>query len=199
MGGDDRSNIVFIAALVELAILVALLGWALGELGDYILAGLIILFPLGYLGERYGIQYVLLTLGIALAVCVAMDVSMIRETNARMQAKAEERITPTVDSFSLQEIGYIYRVETDTSLSERNRDIRWTIRIPGTNETYYCPWEGGYADFADHDGVVLIHRKRDVCNGSLDCPGFIVGLHGPKRGHFASVSAVDVDDVDYPY
>jgi hypothetical protein len=87
MGGDDRSDIVFIAALVELEILVALLGWALGELGDYILAGLIILFPLGYLGEKYGIQYVLaarsrlfVTLGIVLGVCVAIDLSMISST-----------------------------------------------------------------------------------------------------------------------
>jgi hypothetical protein len=116
-----------------------------------------------------------------------------------MHAKAQERIAPTVDSVSVQEIGYIYRVETDTSLSERNRDIRWTIRIPSTSETYYCPWEGGYADFADNDGVVLIHQKRDVCNGSTDCPGFLVGLHGHERGHSASVFAADVDDFDYPY
>lgn len=174
-----------------------------GEVLLAIWVGLAILAGLGWLAGRVGLLQVVrarrglfLTLAIIVAVCAAVDIDIYRQIDVKMAEKAKETLRPTPDPSNVWETGYIYHVRTEMNFSERRREIWWSVKIPATDQTYYCRWQSGYPDFAKNDGVILVHKQDEACASSGDCSGFIVGLHGSQRGHATSVSAVNEQDID---
>jgi hypothetical protein len=131
-----------------------------------------------------------LTVTAIVAACVVAIAAIYRQVQVKAVEKAQQMIRPGVDEGSVAEIGYVRERRRETNLAKRERRIMWWIRIPPTDKTYSCDWDGGYPDFYKDNAVMLIHSTADGNN-----PGFVVGLHGDQRGRSAAVSCVDVDEL----
>jgi hypothetical protein len=68
------------------------------------------------------------------------------------------------------------------------------VHIPASNEGYTCDWLEGASDFPRDEPVLLIHKRDDRDN--VDFSGFILGLHGRRKGQAASVWALNLADLE---
>jgi len=108
-----------------------------------------------------------------------------------VEKQAQIQVRPTIASDHVKDVGYIEYKSVKVALAKREQLIQWRIKIPRTNDSYWCTWESGFTDFEKGEGVLLIHLSPNA--DSDEWGGYIVGLHGDKRGKVAKVWAIDAE------
>lgn len=130
---------------------------------------------------------------IASGVVVFLGWRFYRDVDNNTEERANVRVVPRVDGDSISELGVIFEARDEIKYSDRIHDVKWWVKVPETNKRGACSWDGGFRGFEENDGVIIIH-KRGGPNES-DWSGYIVGMHGKKKGVAAAVWALDVDDI----
>jgi len=106
-----------------------------------------------------------------------------------VEKKAKVHVRPIIAPAHVRDIGYIEYKRVKIDLARREKLIQWQVKVPRTNVSYWCTWECGFTDFEKGEGVLIIHLSE---SSDLDeWGGYIIGLHGHKRGKVAKVWAVD--------
>ena len=112
------------------------------------------------------------------------------KTEHEAKKKADHKVNLTLHSNQVQEIGFIYNVTVTRDLIEHVKNIYWGVRIPSTNKTYSCTWEGGFSEYKENEGVILIHVP-DGGASNIEWDGYIIGINGSHEGKRTRVWAVD--------
>jgi hypothetical protein len=111
-----------------------------------------------------------------------------RDGNRRSAVQVPVHVDSATD---VSEIGYISEWRSEIHFSDKQQWIIWFVKIPATDKLYSCEWEYGFAGFKRDDAVTLI-RLSPTDDGS-SCVGYIVGLHGSKKGRVAQVNVNDTE------
>ena len=139
--------------------------------------------------QRKWPKFVLACAVVAIAYCATTVVIAYRKSDR----KESYEVVPLPEQGDISEIGYVYDVRDEIDFRNREREVRWWVKIPATNQLYSCSWEAGYAGFLKNDAVTLVHKRDEI--DTDDHYGFMVGLHGEKKGRTAQVWAENTEDL----
>jgi hypothetical protein len=126
--------------------------------------GLLLGFLIALSGEdSAALQHLALWVAVPAAlIAIGLHLDASRKLEAAAARSERWIVPPRVDEKSVEEVGYIQKIERVDRLGEQTRSIIWFVKIPATNKLYSCSWESGFASFAKDDAVKLIHKKPDT-------------------------------------
>jgi len=116
------------------------------------------------------------------------------EIQANLRERSAVRLRALVHNESVSEIDYIYSMRREIYIRKGTFNLVWFIAVPTTNKRYSCSYEAGFQDFAEGDGVRVIHKKDGL--DPDDYTGYVIGLHERKKGKVTEVNALDLDELE---